>query len=68
MHPSFPWREQWNEPESGFPVNVRHSGQGRIDSQDCQCYDEYQDIPGRSRHLIASVNAPYSNLELLPEG
>ena len=62
MHKSFPWREQWNQPEAGLPIKTRHSGKGRIDGYNCQCYDEYQDIPGRRRYLIATVNAPYSSL------
>jgi len=59
----FPWREIWNTAELGFPVGVRHSGRGLIDSIRCQCYDEYQDVPGRDRILIASVNAPYCDIE-----
>lgn len=68
MHKSFPWREQWNYPEAGFSTKVRHSGHGRIDGFDCHCYDEYQDIPGRNRYLIASINAPYCNILLIQEG
>ena len=63
MPKSFPWREQWNTPETGFLIEVRHPGHGRIDGFNCQCYDEYQWIPGRSRYLIATINAPYCDLK-----
>lgn len=64
---TFPCREQWNICEHGFAIKVRYIGEALIDGVDCQCYEEYQDIPGRNRHLIAVIYAPFCAVQIKGE-